>query len=75
MKTITVGFLREDGDIQALATLNNNDELVGECQFMHIAERVMQDLQAELGGEYNLKMFERQDAPDYITLEYCNSGV
>ena len=67
MKTVTVGFLREDGDIQALATLNNNDELVEERQFMRIAERVTQDLQAALGGEYNIKMFERHDAPDYVT--------
>jgi len=67
MKTVTIGFMREDGDIQVLATLNNNDDTTDEVHFRLFVAVVKSNWQ-RLSGE-NVEVFERQDAPDYVTPE------
>ena len=67
MKTVTIGFIREDGDIQVLATLNNNDDTTDEVHFRLFVAVVKSNWQ-RLSGE-NVEVFERQDAPDYVTPE------
>ena len=67
MKTVTIGFMREDGDIQVLATLNNNDELISPEHFKMLTENIR--FCFELLFCENIQTFERQDAPDYVTPE------
>jgi hypothetical protein len=67
MKTVTIGFVREDGDIQVLATLNNNDDSTDPVHFKLLTEVTRFQWQ-RLSGE-NVEVFERQDAPDYVTPE------
>jgi len=67
MRTVTIGYARDDGDFAVLATLNNNDEGLSASQF--------DQLVIETRNFYNdrmmdcIQVLERQDAPDYITLE------
>jgi hypothetical protein len=67
MKTCTIGYIREDGDLAILATLNNNDEHFSDGEFECLAKLLI--LQLELAVHEDLLILERQDAPDYITLE------
>lgn len=69
--TVAIGFHRHDGDFQLLATLNNNDELIARDQFTDIVHFLRRHLQNALSvdGEHTLFVLERQDAPDYITLD------
>ena len=66
MRTVTIGYARDDGDFAVLATLNNNDEGLSASQF--------DQLVIETRNFYNdrmmdcIQVLERQDAPDYITL-------
>jgi hypothetical protein len=71
LSTVAIGFHRDDGDFQLLATLNNNDELIAADRFTDIVHFVRDQLQDALssGGEYTLAVLERQDAPDYVVLE------
>lgn len=72
-KTVSIGFLRGDGDIQVLATLNNNDELMSQWQFDELIDSTVyyfnENLAKNLAGNLakNVIIFWRQDAPDYVT--------
>lgn len=67
MNTVSIGYVREDGDLQLLATLNNVDGDLTQAQFSNLVERVS-DQYRECGLS-NVKVYERADAPDYIDLE------
>ena len=67
MKTVTIGFMREDGDIQILATLSNQDELISPVHFKMLTESIRFGF--ERRSLENIQTFERQDAPDYVTPE------
>lgn len=67
MKTATIGFIREDGDIQVLATLNNNDDTISPTHFKLLVESVR--FSWERLSLENVQLFERQDTPDYVTPE------
>ena len=71
LSTAAIGFHRDDGDFQLLATLNNNDELLAPDQFADIVQFFRDQLQTALSaqGEHTLVVLERQDAPDYVTLD------
>ncbi len=71
LSTATIGFHRDDGDFQLLATLNNNDELIAPDKFTGIVHFLRHQWQDALSaqGEHTLTVFERQDAPDYVTLD------
>lgn len=66
--TVSIGFHREDGDFQLLATLNNNDGLMGQTSFDSLIETVRFNLACMLQPT-PIVVIERQDAPDYITTE------
>jgi len=64
----SIGIIRDDGDFHILATLNNNDGLIGTDSF----EQLLTDMVTRLRdttGEGAMIAIERQDAPDYINLE------
>jgi hypothetical protein len=69
--TAAIGFLRDDGDFQVLATLNNNDEMIAPDSFTNIVHYLLRHLQNALAvdGEQTLSVYERQDAPDYVMLD------
>ena len=67
MKTVSIGFFREDGDFAVLATLNNNDANLTEDVFMALVGEVASTLCSKLVRE--VQVLERQDTPDYITIE------
>ena len=65
MKTVSIGFIREDGDFAILATLNNNDN------WIHDFDSVVSQLQGVLTNYCGFQciVLEREDAPDYVTIE------
>ena len=67
MKTVSIGFFREDGDFSILATLNNNDEYLTEDAFSAMVEVTRLALQQF--AEVDMEALERQDTPDYVTVE------
>jgi hypothetical protein len=67
MKTVSIGFFREDGDFAILATMNNNDEHLTEDAFMALVE--VTRLAFQQFAEVDMEALERQDTPDYVTLE------
>ncbi|HZU34745.1 MAG TPA: hypothetical protein VFA18_02480 [Gemmataceae bacterium] len=71
LSTAAIGFHRDDGDFQLLATLNNNDELIAPHRFTDIAHSLRDDLQQALSNqaEPTLVVLDRQDSPDYVTLD------
>ncbi len=72
MKTVSIGFMRDDGDFQLLATLNNNDETLHEDAIAWLAIELRESLQKALTDDYRhelVEVVERQDAPDYVVLD------
>jgi len=65
-KTLTIGWLRSDGDLTVLMTVNlrncedSDPELF--CEF----ERWLADLQKSTP---ELKFYEREDLPDYLMID------
>jgi hypothetical protein len=68
MTTYTIGYHRDDGDFAVLATLNNNDGHMGDTSFADLLETVRFQLACHLQPT-PIVSIERQDAPDYITIE------
>jgi len=67
MKTVSIGFFREDGDFAILATLNNNDGYLTEEAFSAMVE--VTRLAFQQFAEVDMEALERQDTPDYVTVE------
>jgi hypothetical protein len=67
MNTVSIGFFREDGDFAILATMNNNDGYLTEDAFSAMVEVVRSAL--GMFAEVEMSVLERQDTPDYVTLE------
>ena len=67
MKVVTIGWIREDGDIQVLATMNNIDDTISDLSFKMFVESVRFGWERLSGN--SIQTFERQDAPDYVTPE------
>jgi hypothetical protein len=68
MTTYTIGYHREDGDFAILATLNNNDGHMGQGAFLGLLEQTRNQI-ASFMPYTPIVSIERQDAPDYITIE------
>lgn len=66
--TYSIGFVREDGDFQLLATLNNNDALISDVDFQALVHNVRDAIRDVLPDEKVITLI-RQDAPDYVDLE------
>lgn len=67
MKSVSIGFFRDDGDFQLLATLNNNDGYLFDNEFIDLYNYVAIRL-ANKVEQTNVLIFEREDAPDYVTI-------
>ena len=64
MKTVSIGYHRDDGDFAILATLNNNDEHMSDEDFGELVGVVASKLCRQLVCE--MLVLERQDSPDYV---------
>ena len=62
----SIGVERDDGDFAILGTLNNADSLMQPEEFKTIVRSLARNLAAATAEP--VRAFERQDAPDYVTL-------
>lgn len=67
-KTYTIGVPRDDGDFAVLATLNNLDEHLDAATFDQMRDALVAAFNENLGGD-DVVALEREDAPDYVTIE------
>jgi hypothetical protein len=68
MKTVSIGFMREDGDLALFATLNNLDEYMSQNEFMKLVDSVASEL-FRATKRNDVVVLEREDAPDYVILD------
>ena len=68
MKTVSIGFMRDDGDLALVATLNNLDEHMSDEHFNVLVDGVKTYI-ALMTKRNDVLVLEREDAPDYVTLE------
>jgi len=66
MKTVSIGFTRDDGDFALFATLNNLDEYFNSYDFKELVHAVASELQ--VATNMKVEILEREDAPSYVTL-------
>jgi len=66
MKTVSIGFTRDDGDFALFATLNNLDEYFNSYDFKELVHAVASELKS--ATNMKVEILEREDAPSYITL-------
>ena len=69
MKTVSIGYYREDGDFAILSTLNNNDGNLTDDEFNKLIKLVEHEFVEKLYQFNSIVVLERQDTPDYITIE------
>lgn len=67
MKTVSIGFMREDGDLGLFATLNNLDGHMADVDFDVLVNGVSTYLQNIT--KQKVMVLEREDAPDYVTIK------
>ena len=76
MKTVSIGFARDDGDFSLFATLNNLDDYFSSYDFKELVHAVASELQA--ATQMQVEILEREDAPSYVVLDdedYDEFGV
>jgi hypothetical protein len=66
MKTVSIGFTRDDGDFALFATFNNLDEYFNTYDFKELVHSVASEL-AE-STKMQVEILEREDAPSYVTI-------
>lgn len=64
MKTVSIGYFRDDGDFALLATLNNND---GHIKHFDLVLLDIKGMISDYSGIECIAL-EREDAPDYVTM-------
>lgn len=70
MKTVSIGIMRDDGDLGLFATLNNLDGQMSQAEFMELVDNVASKLCSATKQE--VEVLEREDAPDYVELNLDN---
>lgn len=68
MKTASIGFMRDDGDLALVATLNNLDEHMSDENFAVLVDGVKNYI-GLMAKRNDVLVLEREDAPDYITID------
>ncbi len=63
---ITIGYMRDDGDLQVLATLNNVDEVIPHDVYLNLARTLCVVLE---GTREKIIAVNRWDTPDYVNLD------
>lgn len=73
MRTVSIGFYKDNGDFAIVATLNNNEGRMSDQEFEASVEQVSSIFAKHL-GMWHTFVLQRQDAPDYITIEESTSA-
>jgi len=68
MKTVSIGFMRDDGDLALVATLNNLDEHMSDGEFNDLINGVKAYIEL-MSKRNDAVVLEREDAPDYVTID------
>jgi hypothetical protein len=68
MKTVSIGFMRDDGDLALVATLNNLDEHMSDGEFNDLINGVKAYIEL-MSKRNDVVVLEREDAPDYVTID------
>lgn len=65
METVSIGYLRANGDFAVLATLNNNNGNIKHFEFL------IADIKSMISDCAGIQCFalKRQDAPDYVIID------
>lgn len=66
-RTVSIGFMREDGDFAILATLNNEDKHLSHEDFNELVAYVASTLCRKLVCQ--IEVIEREDTPSYVNLD------
>jgi hypothetical protein len=64
MRAVSIGFTRDDGDFELLATLNNSGDHLSDDDFGELVNEVASTLCRRLVCQ--IDVLERNDAPDVI---------
>lgn len=67
-RNYSIGYMREDGDLQLLVTINDNDKVLPSARLKLLAFEVKRMIQEKLSDE-TIVTLERQDAPDYVSID------
>ena len=67
MKTVSIGFMRDDGDLALVATLNNLDGHMSDEHFDVLVDGVKNYI-ALMTKRNDVLVLEREDAPDYVEI-------
>jgi hypothetical protein len=67
-KTLTVGFFREDGDFEVVATFNNSGQHLSNEHFVRFVNEWIDSFDGH-SSCHALEVFVREDAPDVIFQE------
>lgn len=71
MKTVSIGFIRDDGDFDLFATLNNLDGHMSDEHFDVLVNGAKTYI-ALMTKRNDVQVLEREDAPDYVELNLDN---
>lgn len=67
MHAATIGFTREDGDFEILATMTNTAGHYGTPRFIVLVQSIAETIAAAIGHE--VEILEREDAPEVVTID------
>ena len=67
-KTLTVGFFREDGDFEVVATFNNSGQHLSNQHFVRFVNEWIDSFDGH-SSVHALEVFVRQDTPELIFSE------
>ena len=70
MKTVSIGIMRDDGDLALFATMNNLDGYMSQAEFTNLVDSVASELRRTTKSK--VQVLEREDAPDYVELNLDN---
>lgn len=65
MNSVSIGYLREDGDFAILATLNNNDGYLLSNEFSALIKLTIALFSNKIEN-IDIVALPREDAPDYV---------
>ena len=70
MKTVSIGIMRDDGDLALFATMNNLDGYMSQAEFTKLVDSVASELRRTTKSK--VQVLEREDATDYVELNLDN---
>ena len=65
LKSLAIGYYREDGDFAVLSTVNNNDDHLSTEDYMALVQYITDTLSVSL--EWSIMAVDLDIVPDYVT--------